>query len=239
MPAERYFIDGALDNTRIVLEGQEHHHLVHVMRAKLGDRIELINGKGTLAEGVVEELSKKTARVEIHSIHHEIPPLPKIILAQAIPRIHRLDTIVEKGTELGMQELWLFPGILSERKELTSHQMERLRNMAIAAIKQSGRLWLPHIRLMPFLSDWKESLPTGFYGDVTASAENYLSRILMKNPISTSAIFFTGPESGFDAREEEVLKKRGVCGVKLHDAILRTDTASLMALSLLMGFSHI
>lgn len=237
MPAERYFIEDSLETDSVLVEEQEHHHLVHVMRAKKDDTIEIINGRGCLAEGVIKELSKKSARIEIISRHKESLTPRELILAQAIPRINRLDYIVEKCTELGITQLWLFPGILSERKELTPHQIERLRNLAIAAIKQSGRLWLPEIHLRPPLKEWKEVLQRGFFGDTSATEEDYLAKHLLITPVSKGVIFFTGPESGFDSREEQKLKEMGVQGVKLLDAILRTDTASIMAVSLLASIS--
>jgi 16S rRNA (uracil1498-N3)-methyltransferase len=232
MPAERYYIENDIkkDHMELLLDGQEFHHLYHVMRAKKGETVEIINGKGILAHGLIEEITKKQALIKIISLQVEPQKFPKIILAQAIPRINRLDFIVEKCTELGMHELWLFPGVHSERKDLTTHQLERLKSLTIAAIKQSGRLWLPEIKLQPPLLNWKESPLPGFFGDLSPEA-SYLSHLLIKNPIQDNAIFFTGPESGFNIAEEEKLKQLGAQGAKLHEAILRTDTASILAIS--------
>lgn len=239
MPSERYFLEkelcvGAVER----LDGQEFHHLSHVMRANKGDQLEIINGKGILAKAHIEEISKRHAAVKIISTHTEKPQAVQVIIAQAIPRINRLDFIVEKCTELGMHQLWLFPGQNSERKELTDHQLERLKNLTIAASKQSGRLWLPEIHIKPALMHWKTVDHKAFFGDVSPKAE-YLSKILVKNPSVSPCIFFTGPESGFTPQEELKLIQLGAQGVKLHEAVLRTDTASIMALSTFMAFSQI
>jgi 16S rRNA (uracil1498-N3)-methyltransferase len=233
LPAERYFINSDFNvNAHLSLEGQELHHLIHVMRTHEGDRIEVINGCGFLAAADVIQIGKKHASLEVHSIIETSSPENTLVLAQAIPRINRLDFIVEKGTELGMSELWLFPGILSERKSLTEHQLERLKNLTIAAMKQCGRLWLPAIKILPPIHDWHHFLYPAFFGDVSKEAPLLTSK-LNDEATKKGVIFLTGPESGFEKREEENLKLLGAQGVKLHKNILRTDTASITALSLI------
>jgi 16S rRNA (uracil1498-N3)-methyltransferase len=233
MPAERYYMDSDLIPSQLVsIEDREFHHLAHVMRAELGEAIELVNGQGTLAQGRVEQILKHQALIRILESSKTPKKTPRIILAQAIPRINRLDFIVEKGTELGMNDLWLFPGQRSERKSLTEHQLERLKGLTIAAMKQSGTLFLPEISVMPPLKDWKNLEFTAYFGDLSPEAPPFLSTI-RETPIRDGLVFFIGPESGFTEDEEKKLKELDAIGVKLHSNILRTDTASLVALSLI------
>src|ERR1043165_5489273 len=115
MPAERFYYNLPFkEKETITLKDQEFHHLVHVMRATQGDVIELIDGKGALAKGHVMDIQKRQAFLHIDEVTFFSLPRPKIVLAQAIPRMPRLDFILEKGTELGMTDLWLFPGQRSE-----------------------------------------------------------------------------------------------------------------------------
>jgi 16S rRNA (uracil1498-N3)-methyltransferase len=235
MPAERYYTPEPLSLHEIIeLKGAEFHHLARVMRSRKGDSVELVNGNGTLAEAVIQEIIKEKVFLKISHLTQETSRSCQIILAQAIPKPNRLDFILEKGTELGVDCFWLFPGNLSVKKEFFPHQIERAQQLTIAAMKQSGRLTLPTIEILPPLSQWPsiEGKST-FFGDVDPSAP--LFETLWKSlPSPTSpALFITGPESGFNAKETEILKKLGAKGVKLHPNILRTDTASLMALSLL------
>jgi 16S rRNA (uracil1498-N3)-methyltransferase len=231
MPAERYYINQEFHHGNFVsLEGTEYHHLRQVMRSKIGDRIELVNGMGSLAIGKVDLYEKHYASIVIEEIQkQEISP-KEIILIQAIPRINRLDTIVEKGTELGMTQLWLFPAALSERKELNEHQLQRLNSIAIAAMKQCGRLYLPIVKVILPPSDWKKMNYPAYFGDLKPSAPTLLNCIDTK---AAGTIFVTGPESGFTDEEEEQLNRLKIMGVKLHPNILRTDTASIVALSLI------
>lgn len=230
MPVERYFVDSEIiEGQELYLEDPERHHLVNVMRNKVGDRIELVNGKGTLAYAQVENLEKKRVVIGIEKVSEEAPPKTEIILAQALPRMNRLDFIVEKGTELGMTQLWLFPAQHSERKEITNSQLERLNGICVSAMKQCGRLYLPKIVVKPPLTKWKSLDNPAFFGDINPQAP--LLKDVWKE--RDHVIFFVGPESGFSDSEESKLREMNVVGVKLNDNILRTETAAIVALTLL------
>ncbi len=233
MPAERYYIGTPLEmDAALALEGQEFHHLAHVMRAKENETIEVVNGLGTLAEATIERLEKKRALLRVHSIRNTSAPDFEVILAQAIPRLNRLDFIVEKGTELGMTQLWLYPGVLSERKSLTEHQLERLQAVAIAAMKQCGSLHLPKIASKSALEAWTAQDFPLFFGD-TAPEAPLFKKQWKGDPQGKGIIFVVGPESGLTIPEMEHLRQMGGIGVKLHRHILRTDTAALAALTLI------
>lgn len=233
MPAERYFAPSPLvKGESLAIQGQEFHHLLHVMRTKVGDSVEVVNGQGGFALANVERIEKKQAVLVLQEVKHYPKPPFEVILAQAIPKINRLDFIVEKGTELGMTQLWLFPSQRSERKEISDHQLERLQGMTIAAMKQCGSFYLPSIQLKPSLQAWESNkLPyEACFGDVDPQALSFATLLENVKP-ANGMIFFIGPESGLSYEEETQLKAFGVQGVKLHEHILRTDTAALVALS--------
>lgn len=230
MPHDRFYLNADLSSdAQVELSSAEAHHL-KVMRIQKGEIIELINGRNVLAQAKITEIEKHRARAEILSIITRDPG-PPIILCQALPRPNRLDTIIEKGTELGMTELRLFPGERSEKKNLSETQLERFNAQIIASIKQCGRLDLPKIVLYPPLSQWKtlDKSHPAFFGDPNPSAPHF-STAFKKN---SGLYFFVGPESGFSDGEKKIFSHLGVVGVRLHPNILRTDTASLVALSLI------
>ncbi len=231
MPAERYFIEEKLASDQfITLKDSEFHHLVHVMRTRKGERVELINGNGTLALATLEEVARDKATLLINNVQEHTKQPSRLILAQALPKQNRLDFILEKGTELGVDEFWLFPGDTSVKKEVYPNQLERNRVVTIAATKQCGRLFVPDIKICDSIEKWKPFATTAFYGDVDPAAR--LLRDAWHN-VKLPVIFVTGPESGFTGGEVDHLKKLGAQGVKLHDNILRTDTASLAAVALI------
>lgn len=232
MPQRRFFLDAPFTcEEEVELTNEEAHHLTRVMRIQEGELVELVNGRSQLAESIVLSTDKRSASLKITSIHNEPPPSFSIILCQAIPKLNRLDTILEKGTELGMTEIWLFPGVLSEKTTLSSTQLQRAHAIIISAMKQCGRLDLPSIHIKAPLSDWpqKDFKSMAYYGDLSSTAPLFAPQIQGKNSI----LFFNGPESGFSREEKKFLCSQGVQGVYLHPNILRTDTASLVALSII------
>jgi len=218
MPKDRFFADDPLLlDSLIQLDEKEQHHL-RVMRLRPKEQIEVINGKGCLAKAEILSHGLKIVAVEMQS------PPPEIILCQGLPRMNRLDTILEKGTEIGMSAVWLFPGDRSEKKELSKNQIERADHVLKAALKQCGRLHLPRLKIMPPLAKWPSIEGQILYGTLEEGKR--------LPPLKAPIYFFIGPEAGFSDKEEKLLFERGL-GVSLNPAVLRTDTAPLVALSLL------
>src|SRR5690242_5496216 len=114
MPAHRFFLDTTFSHKTALLEGDEFHHLKNVMRARIGDSIEIVNGRGALVHARLIEIKNSSALLEITQKIDQPSPSHTLILAQAFTRPALLDWIIEKGTELGADEFWLFPGEQSE-----------------------------------------------------------------------------------------------------------------------------
>lgn len=222
----RFYLNGSLEDTATMV-GLEFHHLAHVMRAKVGDVVELINGDGVLAKARIDEISKNSASFSIES--REVKPKPTALIHIGLPiiRLERLEWAIEKGTELGADSFHLFSADFSEKKHLSEHQFDRLHNISIAAIKQCDRLFLPSFHLAHSLSDILQSKITMLYGDIDPNAP-----MLNDIPFDFPLLFISGPEKGFSEKEIALLKEHGK-GIHLHPNILRAETAPIVALSLL------
>lgn len=233
MPIERYFLEESFQlNEDKILTGTEFHHLARVMRTRKGDCVEIVNGKGFLAKAIVQNIIKEQAILHIKDLEITKENKSTVILAQAFPRLNRLDFILEKGTELGVDQFWLFPGMLSQKKDFSVNQLERTRALTIAAMKQCGRLTLPSVKIMPSLDQWSSLGGTAFFGDLDKEAPLFWSA-LCQGEIISPVTFFVGPESGWAKEEIKILKSKNVISVQLHDHVLCTDTASLAAISLI------
>lgn len=223
MPAERFFIDAELKGT-LFLEGTELHHLAHVMRVREGEMVELVNGRGDLAKGKVLRIEKRNASLEVIEMERQEIPFSRVHLAIPFMRMGKLEWVIEKGTELGADAFWLYSADHSEKGEFSEHQQERLKHIAISAMKQCGRLDLPKIQIVPFQELFKYQL-TILFGDVRSSVP---FPALSNSPV----LFITGPEKGFSSKELSQLDQKGK-GVSLHKNILRAETAPLVAAILL------
>ncbi len=222
MPAERFYVNADLSGI-VTIEGPEHHHLAHVMRVRIGDEIEVVNGRGAIAEAKVTAISKQTASLTILSASQTPLPPTRLILAIPLMRPSKLELVIEKCTELGADAFWLYPAHYSEKDDLSPHQQERLNIIAISAMKQCGRLDLPPIRILAHFEEIFYSEAPCFFGDTRNAAK-------IKLP-EGELVFITGPERGFFEKELKLLDQKAT-GVRLHRNILRAETAPIAAAAL-------
>lgn len=231
MPVERFFIDNPLlEKTTVILERSEAFHLTHVIRLKVGDVVELVNGKNALASACILSIHKLETSLFVEKTLHNPAPKPHLILCVAYPRFARLEVVIEKGTELNVSSFWLFPGDRSEKKALSKNQKERLEHLCIAAMKQCGRLDLPSILTLPSLSAWKKPEGTLFFGDPE-------EKIASLRPIQPPCFFFSGPGAGFSEKELSFMKNWGAQGISLSKNVLKADTAPIAAAAILAQFA--
>lgn len=223
MPAERFYIDADLAGT-LTLTGPEQHHLAHVMRIRIGEQIELVNGRGALATAEVVSISKRDATLTVLSATQTPLSPARHILAIPLLRPSKLEFIIEKCTELGADAFWLYPASHSDKDELSEHQLERLNYIAISAMKQSGRLDLPALKIHAHFQDLFGQPYPYLFGDTRPTAPKLTPQ--------EKFVFISGPEKGFSEKELKVLEKQAQ-GVTLHKNILRAETAPIAALCFL------
>ena len=227
MPADRFYVDADLTG-RLSLVGAEHHHLAHVMKVRLGEEIEVVNGRGALAKAKVLAISKHDAQLEVLSSSQTPLSPPLLTLAIPLMRPVKLELIIEKCTELGADAFWFYPAHFSEKGDLSPHQQERIKLIAISAMKQCGRLDLPALKTLARFEDLFTTPANHLFGDTR-----------VKGPFSPPkgpSVFITGPERGFSEQELELLDKKAI-GVCLHRNILRAETAPIAATAYFFGNS--
>jgi 16S rRNA (uracil1498-N3)-methyltransferase len=224
-----YLNEQFLKDSTLELSGSEHHHLSRVIRMREGEEIELVNGIGSLGKARIVKIDKERTSVHIQHVEHSPLPTEKIFLGIPFMRPSKLEWIIEKGTEVGADAFYLYPADHSTQNSLSDHQIERLRNITISALKQSGRLSLPHLEILPNLDSILEKEADIFYGDIRTS-----SPFIQGGSIGTS-LFVTGPESGFSEDEYNQLQVKAR-GVRINQNILRAETAPIVALGLLCYF---
>jgi len=229
MPAERFYVDDELnEGSRASIEGAELHHLAHVMRVGVGEKIELVNGKGALGIANVVSIDKKKAIVELLECEKGVVGPSRFILGIPFMRLSKLEWVIEKGTELGADEFWIYTADHSEKDTLSPNQTERLRYIAISAMKQSGRLDLPSFRILAHLEELFHFSGTLLFGDINPSAP-FIWEIKDR---SFPILFVSGPEKGFSNDESKSLKIKAK-GVRISKNILRSETAPISAMAIL------
>lgn len=228
MPVRRVFYNGLLqERAFITLCPKESKHLVVSLRMQEGTTIEVVNGCGVLAKCTIALQDKrKGVVVKVCSLQKERKRPYELTLYQAITRPSRIETIVEKGVELGVTKFCFFSPIKGEKYQLS----KRLESIAIAAVKQCGRLWLPVFTEVDPIMQWSQPFTCAFFGDVGVDAKPFPVGIAQQKDVS----IIIGPEGGFSDKEVDQLKALGVKGVSVSHSVLRSDTAAIAALSLAM-----
>lgn len=223
-----------------MLATDEAHHAIHVLRLKVGDTVNVFDGRGHEAQARIAEIDKDSVRLAILQ-HSSIPALPcRITLAQAIPK-KSMDLIVQKATELGVASI---VPLMSERTlvrvDEDSNRVERWREIALDACKQCGNNWLPDIQRPQKARDFINQLGQ-FDLKLIASLQpdaKPLKQILSNTPAlqhsnSPSVILLIGPEGDFTPAELLLAKSAGCLPLSLGPLVLRAETAALYALSIL------
>lgn len=211
-----------------VLPESESAHCVRVLRMNVGDAIEVVDGKGMLYHCRLLDAHPKHALVDILS-SEELPKVWKGNITIAIAptkNIDRMEWLVEKLVEIGVDRIVPLRCRFSERKEIN---VERLRKIAVSAMKQSLKAILPRIdSTMPykeFLERPGEGQRFIAYCDPEIPRQNFAR--LYKPGEDT--IILIGPEGDFSIEEIREALGRGWQPVTLGDNRLRTETAALVA----------
>ena len=210
-------------------EGQT-HYLLHVMRAKAGDKVRLFNGKDGEWLARIADVKKRSCTLVCERPLAAQSEAPDIWLASAPIKKTPADYVVQKATERGASRLM---PVFTRRTIVTRVNLERMRANAIEAAEQSDRLSIPAIAepqaLQALLSDWPRER-TLIYCDEAGSAAP-IADALRAIPTGACAIL-TGPEGGFEPAERDAIRALpGVVAVSLGPRILRADTAALAALA--------
>jgi 16S rRNA (uracil1498-N3)-methyltransferase len=226
---------------RYFLPDSEEHHLLHVLRAKIGSEIHLLDGNGHITITHLES-HRPRAGISIEE-HLHIPPAPfKITLAQGLLKKNAMEWLFREATALGVNQI---APIIAERSELKippsqiPQKMERWREIAIGACKQSSQAFLPKILppqdLEKYLTQSLSDSETLLVGSLEKGAQALWYKL--KTIASLRNIFsitiFIGPEGDFTFKEYQLLDKKGAHSVRLSCQILRSETASFYALSII------
>lgn len=224
MAENRFFINQLLiEHQEIPLSLEELHHL-RVMRKKEGDIIELVNGQNQFAKATILKLDKKASSFRIHTVESKKEKTRKITLCQALFESNKIEWIVEKTTELDVDNLFFFPSTRSKKNIFSDHEKTRLTKHAISSMKQSNRWDLPKIQFFPSLEALPLTSPL-YFGDV--DEKTFCSFDPLKN-----CMIVIGPPSGFTKEEEKHLLSNNAIGISLGKNTLRAETAAIVAIAL-------
>lgn len=241
MPTPIFYAPPGNRNGDIVaLDSNEAKHASGVMRLVTGDQVIVVDGCGMAIRGEIILSSKGKVEIRTHAdIRNFGEPAVRLTLAAGLSAGEKFDTIVEKGTELGVKR---FVPILTEKSRVRLDEPSkalsrrtRLEKVALAAMKQCRRSYRPEIAtpltLRQFLDETdKGDLNLAFVPNEDGKS---LSSVSMWQDVGRATLL-VGPEAGFSEPEMEHILRAGFVPITLGKRILRTETAGPVVTALVM-----
>ncbi|MFT4091420.1 MAG: 16S rRNA (uracil(1498)-N(3))-methyltransferase [Asticcacaulis sp.] len=229
-----------VEGLTLPLNSDQGRYLVAVMRLGPDDEVLLFNGRDGEWLARIHLVSKKLVTLEImRQVKAQPVSVNPPVLAVALVKRARLETIIEKATELGAGEIQL---LITRRTNADHTNVARLQMIAQEAAEQTERLDVPLVINPVKLDNYINNLRSDdqiIYGDEDSTHEvderriRPMSQVLGDMDGTRRAIILIGPEGGFDAHERDMLRQsEQAVPVNLGPRILRADTAAISALTL-------
>ena len=211
------------------LDDEESRHCIKVLRKKNGDHIKLTDGKGSFYDAVITSDSSP-CKFEIRNKIQELEKSFKIRIAiSPTKNADRIEWFVEKAVEFGVDEILMMECKNTERSYI---KLERLKKMAISAMKQSLKSWLPEIKEVDSFSNIVNN---------STAIDKFIAFVDQSNPVHLKdvaksghdCLVLIGPEGDFTSEELALALSKSFTKVSLGSSRLRTETAGLAACHIL------
>lgn len=211
------------DDTTAVLIGDESKHCSRVLRKRVGDKIELTDGRGRIMSGIIESITKEDVKLHIAESTQQTKPEKRLhMLIVPTKNMSRMEWLVEKSVELGVESITFTFTKNSERRKI---RLDRVHKIALSAMKQSRRYFLPKLSLQ---AEFKQLI-----SNLESDSIRYIGHYIPSNPHiyncnwSNDNYFLIGPEGDFTKEELEYSTENGFIPLNLSHSRLRTETAAL------------
>ncbi|OGW22410.1 MAG: hypothetical protein A2X55_01330 [Nitrospirae bacterium GWB2_47_37] len=220
---------------RVRLSADKANYLISVLRRKKGDRIEVIDGKGKAYEAEIAEIAKKYVFINIlKGTPADIESAINIILCQGILKGEKMDLVIQKTTELGVNAI--VPVITERCIVKDTKKTKRWQKIAEEAAEQCGRAVIPEVHepleyrnALRVMSDESDCGLNGFiFWEEGGEPLKAVSVKAAGSPVH----LFIGPEGGFAAEEVKLAEGHGLIRTTLGRRILRAETAAIVSTAL-------
>lgn len=230
-----------ISGDKIRIEGGDVNHMKNVLRMKLHEKAEISDGESRTYLCEVEAYEEDVAVLHIlEEMEADTEPASKLYLFQGLPKSDKMELIVQKAVELGVYQVIpvaMKRSVVRLDDKKASKKADRWNSIAESAAKQAGRSRIPEVT-MPL--SYNEALKMAEELDVTllpyelAGGMEVTREVIHQIKSGQSVGIFIGPEGGFEPEEVDAAVSMGAKVITLGKRILRTETAGLATLAVLM-----
>lgn len=236
-----YIKNEQVENDYIEIIGEDINHIINVLRYKIGDSIDLCDETGIRYETKIVDISNEKILTKVENVLDKTSESPiNITLFQGLPKADKFETIIQKATELGVNEIVpveMKRSIVKLDEKSKERKLDRWQKIAKEAATQSGRNVIPKVSNVVNLKNIVENfekydivlLP--YECELENSIKSVLSGVAK---MAKNIAIIIGPEGGFDEQEIDMLNKPNIKRVTLGPRILRTETAGLVTAAMIM-----
>ncbi len=229
-----FFYSNNINNDIIILENVESRHCIKVLRKSIGDTINVVDGKGTLYTGIIDDDNLKECKIKISNFVKEYDKKNFYvhIAISPIKNNNRMEWFVEKAVEIGIDEISF---IDCDRTLRHTIKIDRIMKTAISAMKQTLKATLPKINNIISYKEFIESNKDSnkFICHLEDEHRKELFHFKEKMNKNKDACILIGPEGDFSVDEIDRAKSVGFDALSLGNSRLRTETAGIVACHLL------
>jgi len=242
----QFMIEGEFEvGSEVSIGGKEAHHILNALRLTKGNSLIISDGKGKRFKGIISSVSRKEVFIRITEVLPSIE-IPRTALAIGITKGSKMDFIVQKSVELGVERIVPFSSkrtVPRYSSECTVKKVDRWNRIAMEAAKQSGFPFLPHVEnIKPFdemiqdAGGYKNKII--FYeGEERIKISDYFKGMIpAQGEIDKTTIIVIGAEGGFEEEEVKKAMSYGFASVSLGRLVLKVETAAIVAISLVQYF---
>jgi 16S rRNA (uracil1498-N3)-methyltransferase len=228
----------AIEGALIALTGAEGRHAATVRRIRPGERVDVADGAGVIAECVVTEAGAGRVELRVQS-RREVPaPEPRIVVVQALPKGDRAELAVETMTEVGVDVIvpWAAERCVARwpAGDRAAKALARWRSAAREAAKQARRSRIPEVTGLASTADVAARIGVAA-GAVVLEPDAGAALSRLELPRSGDVLLVVGPEGGVSPGELAAFTAAGARPARLGESVLRTSTAGAAAAAVLMS----
>ena len=214
------------DTKTFTFDTFESKHIIRVLRKKVGDNLQITNGKGLFLFAIITEDNPKACSIEIVRVKKIHPTKHRLHMVVAPTKMNdRYEWFLEKATEIGVHEI---TPILCDRSERKSIKIERFEKVVQSAMKQSFQAYLPKINPLTSLQSFLENNQQGLLF-IAHCAETERQELKRKLAADQPITILIGPEGDFNSNEIKLAKGKGYMPISMGKTRLRTETAAIVA----------
>lgn len=239
------FPEARIEGGSIFLDPRESGHLVRVFRAKVGEAVEVLNGKGHRYSGPIVRATSKSVQIRIDSEEFELPMKSRVTLLQSIPKGKAMDRILRIAAEIGVsavQPVFSAQGEVRIQGQRLLSKMEKWQLTLIESCKQCGLPYLPKLHAPVPIETWLDTRNTTESTlCIVASLQETgrpLSEELDLAREPDRVVVAVGPEGDFTTKEYARFEAFGFKPVRLSAHVLRAETAAAYILSVLDQYTQ-